>query len=756
MASQLQTIACFQCDKSNSPDRNFCGHCGHSLWAECEQCSARYSSGEVFCGGCGVNLADNFKEKREATDAWWRSIQEARDEGRYDDAMGFTAKIAKSTHARLATDAAKAQKLLRELRDERDQRIADAVGLVEKAQQLYDNHAYESAYIVLDKIPKSLRTPEAKNLFRQAYDRNREVLTLSGAIREAVDNKQYDSLMPLVDRMLRLQPAHEKAKAIGAKVALYLAQVAAKRCEKHQYQEALDIFCQIPESFQTEKITALGRKVEELAWLWDDICSTGKLTPTVSALLDRLLELAPGHPAAARLKGQIQAQTANKPGAAIALKAPPERPHLGVLFDAAPAQWRGLEIDDAVRKTLSPASDYFVAVGLALQGLGKARLGLQLAEAQKKQSFFSLSLSRRAPKRRVAWGIDVGGSRIKAVRLSLGEGEEHPTVERGLQIEIPLTERFQGDDLTQVRLISDSLEKLITAEGIGEEILCVSVPGVNVLCRYSNLPPLETSKVAETVKTEVATQIPFPITELSWDYQTLSSSDDPDLPASADSDKETSAADDPAGDSQPQAEKKKLLKKKKKKEEPVARRVMLMAAKNVNLEPILRPFKEKELQLSVLQSDGLALYNCLDYFAQAKQQETGAPAAVEAYLDLGARWSNFLVMGPGVVWFRSFRTGGDSFSKALVSHFQLTHPQAEQVKCQPAQARSLSRMYGALSPVFQQLTEEVRLCLLGYEKAHPDQPLTRIRGLGGSFQIHGMLRCLHHGTVTTTSQAPIA
>ena len=107
--------------------------------------------------------------------------------------------------------------------------------------------------------------------------------------------------------------------------------------------------------------------------------------------------------------------------------------------------------------------------------------------------------------------------------------------------------------------------------------------------------------------------------------------------------------------------------------------------------------------------------------------------------------SSLVIGAADVVWFRSVGLGGDSFTEALVRDLGLTRQQAEQLKREPARAGLLSRMYESLRPACSQLATELQISLEAFRKAHPDHRIRAVYGVGGGFQLHGLLRYLQMG-----------
>jgi Tfp pilus assembly PilM family ATPase len=61
----------------------------------------------------------------------------------------------------------------------------------------------------------------------------------------------------------------------------------------------------------------------------------------------------------------------------------------------------------------------------------------------------------------------------------------------------------------------------------------MSVPGHAAFARFAKLPPVEPKKVPDIVKFEAVQQIPFPIEQVEWDYQTFVAEDSPEVEVAA-------------------------------------------------------------------------------------------------------------------------------------------------------------------------------------------------------------------------------
>ena len=94
---------------------------------------------------------------------------------------------------------------------------------------------------------------------------------------------------------------------------------------------------------------------------------------------------------------------------------------------------------------------------------------------------------------------------------------------------IPHKKVLFSPDVDQREVVRLSLGQLISEKKLEGEQLVMSVPGHLAFARFAKLPPVEPKKVPDIVKFEAVQQIPFPIEEVEWDYQTFVADDSPEI-----------------------------------------------------------------------------------------------------------------------------------------------------------------------------------------------------------------------------------
>jgi type IV pilus assembly protein PilM len=334
---------------------------------------------------------------------------------------------------------------------------------------------------------------------------------------------------------------------------------------------------------------------------------------------------------------------------------------------------------------------FFVALGLALQALGMGDIALDLTP-QEKAGLLTLDLTKSLALGRkctAAWGLDLSGSALKAIKL----------VAEGSAVQIAAAEFLQGQSpLAQFAERAGDLKGTRIAAGL---------PGQRVLGRFFELPPMPAKKLTDAIAYEAGHQLPIPLAELCW------ASHVQDAP-------EGSAAD----------------------QSP--RRILVVAARASYVRERIGTFHAAGIRPDLLTADCLALHNALVHEMFAR--DIGArPRAAIGGLDVGAANTNMVISSPRSVWFRTIGVGGDQFTAQLVRQFGLTQDEAEQLKREPAKARRYSTLRDALQPTLAQLASEVDCSLATYAKLFPEYSVRQLYGLGGAFQTHGLLRQLRRG-----------
>ena len=124
-----------------------------------------------------------------------------------------------------------------------------------------------------------------------------------------------------------------------------------------------------------------------------------------------------------------------------------------------------------------------------------------------------------------AWGVEVGSFGIKAVRLER-QGNEAKVTDFTV---IPHSRVLSTPEVDADEVVRMSLGQFINSKAVDKTRVAISVPGNIAFSTFTRLPPHEPKQTPNLVRFEAEQQIPFPITEVEWDYKTFRSEESPEV-----------------------------------------------------------------------------------------------------------------------------------------------------------------------------------------------------------------------------------
>lgn len=228
---------------------------------------------------------------------------------------------------------------------------------------------------------------------------------------------------------------------------------------------------------------------------------------------------------------------------------------------------------------------------------------------------------------KVFWGIDIGRSALKAVKIEKHKGNRLEIVDLDL-IEFEIGD---NEDVDRDELVRDALQTLKSRRKLGGEPLFFSIPGHGTFNRTVSLPPVDAKQIPEMVKYEAQQQIPFPIEEVIWGWQKVD-----------------------------------------KGEEFGEVEVNLFAVRKEVINNFIQMLNSVGLDATGIQIAPLALFNFITY----DQKPQGALVAV----DMGAEFSELVVINGSRIWIRNLQIAGNEITRAIASKFQIPFGEAEKLK----------------------------------------------------------------------------
>lgn len=291
----------------------------------------------------------------------------------------------------------------------------------------------------------------------------------------------------------------------------------------------------------------------------------------------------------------------------------------------------------------------------------------------------------------ICWGIEAGAGAIKAIKLELTESGPK-LVDFAY---IPHAKTLSTPGLDQDDAMRVALGTLASQFDLSGARIAVSVPGHSSFARFAKLPPVEPKKVPDIVKFEAVQQIPFPLEEVEWDYQTFQAPDSPDI------------------------------------------EVGIFAITKEKINHLLQMLADVRISPDVVVVSPVAVYNALAFDLEFTEKTPGT-----IILDIGTTSTDLIIAEAGRVWIRTFPLGGHHFTDALVNQFKLGYPKAEKLKRDSEQGPHSKHVFQAMRGVFTDLVQDIQRSMGYYQSLHRDAKLTRLIGMGATFQLPGLRKFL--------------
>jgi type IV pilus assembly protein PilM len=184
---------------------------------------------------------------------------------------------------------------------------------------------------------------------------------------------------------------------------------------------------------------------------------------------------------------------------------------------------------------------------------------------------------------------------------------------------------------TREATILKALQEMIAEKGFKSKDCNVCAPGFHVFSKFVKLPPVEQSKVTQIIQYEAQQNVPFPLSEVVWDYQILGQT--------------------PGGELE----------------------VLLVAIKSEIVEGLFRVADAASLKLQVADVSPAALCNAFRF-------NYGDLDDCTMLLDIGAKTSNLLFFEKGKVYSRSINLGANSITQDFAAESKLKFDVAEKIK----------------------------------------------------------------------------
>ncbi|TDU68164.1 type IV pilus assembly protein PilM [Prosthecobacter fusiformis] len=184
-------------------------------------------------------------------------------------------------------------------------------------------------------------------------------------------------------------------------------------------------------------------------------------------------------------------------------------------------------------------------------------------------------------------------------------------------------------DASRIPQLNVGLQEIVDRLKIKGSSVNFAVAGHTVFSRFVKLPPVQGDRMDQIVEFEARQNVPFPINEVTWDYEVVSE----------------------AGETE----------------------VIIVAIKSDSLNEVNESVNRAGLSTNCVDLAPLALFNSFRY----SYPDVDEAAVI---IDLGARSTNLVFVEEGKFFTRNVLVGGASITNAVAKEFSLSFAEAEQQK----------------------------------------------------------------------------
>jgi type IV pilus assembly protein PilM len=287
-------------------------------------------------------------------------------------------------------------------------------------------------------------------------------------------------------------------------------------------------------------------------------------------------------------------------------------------------------------------------------------------------------------------GVDIGRNKIKVVSISKTGGN---LVLDSLGAAKALRMVVKTDE-DKIKLIGKSevvIKKLFEDLKISPKKAVVSLPEDEVISRLIRLPPLKESEIMDALHFEAETFVPYPLNEVSIDYEVVDKDDAGRLT------------------------------------------IFVVAAKKKLIQAYIKLFKSLGLELSALESPSIAFRRVVRHGMSTVKRVV--------VVDLGEKYTDIFNINEGNIYFaRSLSVGGESITRAISLGLSLDMPSAEEYK--KAYGMRADQLEGkirkVMAPVFNSIAEEIRKAMALFLEDSGGKKVELLALSGGGANLPGM------------------
>ena len=641
-ANASAAIQCGACGETNAAEAKFCAGCGNSLSEPCAKCSKPVLLTQKFCADCGTDLTVIIQQNQKKHEEWMVDAVSNAKQCNYDIAISLLHRVVTEADFRYGDTRKKAEAAIGKIRRLKEQNVGSAQTVQEQAENAFARADFQKTIKLLSGIPENLLTDESMQRLKSAKSQMGEHAALHGELQNALKAKNWQLVGSFTQQLLNLQPNSSSYQNLAKQVSEKLMSSAKKLLSNHQYEDASEKLQSVPECGRDENYCSLIESIENIQALSVQFDGEPFATPTLGRLAVRFAKETPDNPASKALVSELAKAVKQTPAKRNTFpfwreqRTSPIGGPVGILGQPS-------KIDLAKFKEHRQHPGQFnVAIGLALQGLGLTRVTENFMAAKK--GLLS-SLSRK--KVTTAWGIDIGSTMVRAIRLEIVDGE---TVVADLQVAEFDTPTCRKDAVKIEDAVPAILKPLIekNEQSFRENPVWVNLPTTDVVHRFACLPPVKDKQAQSLLEAEVSQKIPLAAEEI----QVV-----------------------------------KWMSGLSEKNPAAGRPVMIAATRKTRAQRRLKMFADAGLNVDGMQCDTVALANfaCFEFDEElADESDSGQNSPGIMLVDCGATATNVVIVSHSAVFLSCNENGGEDLTTVIARHAKLTNSDADKLKRDPA------------------------------------------------------------------------
>lgn len=222
--------------------------------------------------------------------------------------------------------------------------------------------------------------------------------------------------------------------------------------------------------------------------------------------------------------------------------------------------------------------------------------------------------------------LDIGASKVVLAEFGIKKGEVPELLSYGIS-----NLGYQETDTQATSFIVTAIRDIMKDNNIQAAPLLMTISGQSVFPRFVKLPAVSKDKIPSMVQYEAEQNVPFPMSEVVWDYQLIENPESGEM------------------------------------------HVMLVAVKMENVSRLTDCVVAANLEPDIVDVAPMALYNTVRFNYPDIEGCT-------MVLDIGARSSNLIFIEEEKIFSRSIPVAGNTITQELMKEFDVPFNEAEQMK----------------------------------------------------------------------------